>query len=364
MSDKFKTLDQICDAIIDCPHSTPQWLSEGVRVVRNFNLRDGLIDFSNGFFVDEDTFSRRVIRATPAAGDIIFSREAPIGAVGIVPKNLKCCLGQRVVLLKPNRNICHPYFLLGILMSNFAQTQFNRANLTGSTVSNLTIPDLKELKVPWIENNFDVGHFIQQIQDKLELNLKLNFKLFNTAMSIYMFRFHKRLPNGTIGEILSENPKSIIQVGQAKAIESGFPFYTSGESIYFWHSKQVEGRNILLNTGGNADVKFHDGAIAYSTDTWCVKGVAELTDYLFLLLSSIKHEIQIKFFQGTGLKHLQKNLLKQREIYIPNEAEVNEFNLLVSPILSLINKNKEEYIRLVTLRNSTLELLINGRVKF
>ena len=50
---KYYKLQELCTEIIDCPHSTPDWKKEGIRVVRNFNLKDGNIDFTDGYFVDE-----------------------------------------------------------------------------------------------------------------------------------------------------------------------------------------------------------------------------------------------------------------------------------------------------------------------
>lgn len=109
---KYYKLNDLCTDIVDCPHTTPDWKNEGIRVVRNFNLKDGNLDFTDGYFVDEATYLERTKRAIPEEGDIIISREAPMGVVGIVPKGLKCCLGQRLVLLKVNKGKCDPYYLV------------------------------------------------------------------------------------------------------------------------------------------------------------------------------------------------------------------------------------------------------------
>ena len=137
---KYYKLQELCIDIIDCPHSTPNWKNEGIRVIRNFNLKDGNIDFTDGYFVDEATYIERTKRAVPEEGDIIISREAPMGVVGIVPKGLKCCLGQRLVLLKVNKQKCDPFYLLNTLMSDFVQTQFRRADATAVSYTHLTLP--------------------------------------------------------------------------------------------------------------------------------------------------------------------------------------------------------------------------------
>lgn len=175
---QYYKLSQLCTDIIDCPHSTPEWKSEGVRVIRNFNLKNGNLDFTDGYYVDEETYLARIKRAVPEAGDIIISREAPMGVVAIVPKNLKCCLGQRLVLLKIDTTKCNPFYLLYTLMSEFVQTQFRRADATGSIVSNLCIPDLKEIIIPVIENGqVDVAYFLERINRKILCNKHINDNL-------------------------------------------------------------------------------------------------------------------------------------------------------------------------------------------
>jgi type I restriction enzyme S subunit len=48
---KFEKLEKLCIEVIDCPHSTPQWLESGIRVIRNFNLDGAHFDFSKASYV-------------------------------------------------------------------------------------------------------------------------------------------------------------------------------------------------------------------------------------------------------------------------------------------------------------------------
>ena len=359
---KYYKLQNLCVDIIDCPHSTPEWKKEGVRVVRNFNLKNGNIDFSDGYYVDEETYLNRIKRAIPEAGDIIISREAPMGVVGIVPENLKCCLGQRLVLLKVDKSKCNPFYLLFMLMSNFVQTQFKRADATGSIVSNLCIPDLKEIIIPMVDNGQEnIAKLLEAINNKILINNKINDNLLAMAYVIYMYSFYGKIPNGKLKDILVEADKSSVQVGEAKQSTGEYPFFTSGSAILKWDTPFVNGRNCFLNTGGNADVKFYVGEAAYSTDTWCISSNKNMSDYLYLLLVSIKPELNQKFFQGTGLKHLQKPLLKDRDIYIPDFEELQIFNEQVNPMFNVISENTRENQELITLRNWLLPMLMNGQ---
>jgi len=181
------------------------------------------------------------------------------------------------------------------------------------------------------------------------------------AYDTYMHLFFKKQPNGKFGEIIVENNKSSVQVGEAKGKSGDYPFFTSGDAILEWNCSMVEGRSCFLNTGGNAGIKFYIGDAAYSTDTWCITANRNLADYLYLLLISIKTELNQKFFQGTGLKHLQKPLLKDRMIYIPSEQEIKDFNSKVQPLMNMISANTRENKRLTNLRNWLLPMLMNGQ---
>lgn len=189
----------------------------------------------------------------------------------------------------------------------------------------------------------------------------LNDNLQLMAYTKYMHMFYKKKSNGKLDDIIVEQPKSPIQVGEAKEASGTVPFFTSGEAILKWPEALATGRNCFLNTGGNADVKFYVGKSAYSTDTWCISAKNDMADYLYLLFYSIRLELNLKFFQGTGLKHLQKPLLRDRSIYIPSDIELREFNIEVKPWLSMISDNIRESEELISLRDWLLPMLMNGQ---
>lgn len=189
----------------------------------------------------------------------------------------------------------------------------------------------------------------------------LNDNLQQMAHIKYMHLFFGKKPNAKLGDIIIEHQKSTIQVSDAKDVSGNIPFFTSGDTILKWSESLVSGRNCFLNTGGNADVKFYVGESAYSTDTWCITAKNDMSDYLYLLLDSIRSELNLKFFQGTGLKHLQKPLLKERPIYIPSDIELNNFNMEVQAWFSMISDNIRESEELAILRDWLLPMLMNGQ---
>ncbi|MCM1987610.1 hypothetical protein [Methanococcoides seepicolus] len=105
MNFEINTLEDMCELIVDCPHSTPKWTDKGLIVLRNQNIKSGNLDISSPSYTHEEDFQKRIKRAVPLAGDIVFTREAPMGEVCRIPEGLKCCLGQRQVLLRPKVTI-------------------------------------------------------------------------------------------------------------------------------------------------------------------------------------------------------------------------------------------------------------------
>lgn len=233
-----------------------------------------------------------------------------------------------------------------------------------STVPGVDRNVLHQMEVPFCADQSEqrkIVLLLEKIDKKISVNRVLNDNLQQMAYDTYMHLFFSKTPNGKLGEIIKENTKSAVQVGDAKNIKGDFPFFTSGDAILEWQDSMVDGRNCFLNTGGNAGVKFYVGKAAYSTDTWCITADRELEDYLYLLLLSIKPELNQKFFQGTGLKHLQKPLLRDRKIYIPTDCEIADFNSRVKPWVNQISANTQENKQLISLRDWLLPMLMNGQ---
>ena len=82
-------LEKICEAIVDCPHSTPKWEDKGVIVLRNTYVKNGRLNLNNPSFTNEEHYKLRTKRITPKGGDLIISREAPIGEICMIPNDLR-----------------------------------------------------------------------------------------------------------------------------------------------------------------------------------------------------------------------------------------------------------------------------------
>jgi type I restriction enzyme S subunit len=141
-------LEDFCDAIIDCPHSTPQYAdaNTGYFCVRSSDIVDGYLVLSNALHVTQEVYEERIARYRPALGDIIYSREGGrLGNAARIVRDASICLGQRMMLFKVNANSTAE-FLWALLES--AQFKAKLQGLVGGGAApRVNIKDLKKIVV-------------------------------------------------------------------------------------------------------------------------------------------------------------------------------------------------------------------------
>ncbi|GAA9891971.1 restriction endonuclease subunit S [Helicobacter pylori] len=290
---------------------------------------------------------------------ILFSVRAPIGYTAIISK--RSCTDRGLMGLVPNKKIYFEflYYLLKYHKDNISNMG------VGTTFKGISKPALGLFKVkipPTYYEQQKIARTLSILDQKIENNHKINELLHTLAYKIYEYYFKYKPKNAKLEQIIIENPKSSIMVKNAQKTQDKYPFFTSGDNILSYPKAIIDGRNCFLNTGGNAGIKFYVGKASYSTDTWCICA-NEFSDYLYLLLSSIKTHINQSFFQGTSLKHLQKNLLKKYPIYMPSSHEIKKFNQIIMPLLTLISINTRTSKKLEQIRDFLLPLLLKQQVK-
>ena len=144
---KVAKLRDLCDLIVDCPHTTPKFQTEGIRVARNFNIRDGRFVPTPAFYTTEEEYQQRIKRAEPLPGDILFSREAPVGEACAIPNGMKLSLGQRTMLLRASEGKLDAQFMVHCFYAPNVRPRV-LASSSGLTVPHLNVADVRDLLVP------------------------------------------------------------------------------------------------------------------------------------------------------------------------------------------------------------------------
>lgn len=170
-----KKLKDICEFIVDCPHSTAKDEGSGYPLIRTPNVGKGRLILQGVHRVNEKVYKTRIERATPSAGDIILAREAPVGNAAIIMPGQKVCLGQRVVLLRAKREIVNPMFLVYYLLSNEVQHKLKN-NANGAVVAHLNMDEIRNLALtlPCIDIQDKIAEILSSLDDKIEVNKRIN----------------------------------------------------------------------------------------------------------------------------------------------------------------------------------------------
>jgi type I restriction enzyme, S subunit len=107
-----------CSGLYDGPHATPLPSDDGPVFLGIKNItEDGRLDVSDIRHISEDDFVDWTKRVVPCPKDIVFTYEAALHRYAMIPKGLRCCLGRRVALIRPNPLVAYPSYLFRYLLS-------------------------------------------------------------------------------------------------------------------------------------------------------------------------------------------------------------------------------------------------------
>lgn len=375
MSFKEQRLEDLCELVIDCPHSTPKWTDKGFIVLRNQNIRNGVLDLSVPSFTDEDGYKSRIKRAKPRVNDIVFTREAPMGEVCLIPEGIDCCLGQRQVLLRANNEI-DPHYLFWALQSPYVQHQISWNEGTGTTVSNVRIPVLKDLKIPRLGGHESwIAKTMTSLALKSQINEKINQTLEQMAQALFKSWFVDFEPVKTKMAVLEaggsqedatraamtaisgkdadalvvferEHPE---QYAELKATAELFPFAMQeselGEIPRGWDIKNIKSLSLILSKGTTPAKRDLDPEENQSVNFLKVKDIGDDGQINFFNLDKISkrvHEMVLK-----------RSILKSNDILFSIAGTIGRVAVVANEMLAC---NCNQAIAFIRLKDSTSHL--------
>jgi type I restriction enzyme S subunit len=143
----WATLMQATLLVIDCHNKTAPYVEHGIRLLRTTNIRDGRLVLMEPKFVDDAAYERWSARGKPEPGDILITREAPMGEVCIIPEGMKICLGQRMMLIRVVPGTMDTKYLLYSLMAPDLMDRVQDKPV-GATVQHLRVGGVETLLTP------------------------------------------------------------------------------------------------------------------------------------------------------------------------------------------------------------------------
>lgn len=165
-------LEMVCSAIIDNLHSNPIYAEGGtVPCIRSSDVEFGVLDLAEARRTDEAEYRRRTVRGEPQTDDIVLVREGGgTGKCALVLPEHRFSLGQRVMMLRPDRDKVLPKFFLYQLLSPTIQEDHVQPLSKGSASPHLNIGSLRQFPflLPSVGEQAQIVESLDALQAKLD----------------------------------------------------------------------------------------------------------------------------------------------------------------------------------------------------
>lgn len=416
---KLDAANTLCSSIIDCINKTAPVVDYDTpfKMIRTTNVKNGRINLDDARCVDEATFIKWNRRLTPQKEDIVLTREAPLGDVGLVRTDDKVFLGQRTMLYRANPAVLDQRFLYYTLLGPTLQAQLKTLG-SGSTVEHVRVPDAEKLTIPYpcLTTQRKIAAILSAYDDLIENNNRRVALLEKMAEEIYREWFVRfRFPDYKTTEFEKGTPKAWLTktfrelvdfyIGGGWGEENETPTFSKGayvirgtdipplaigdysNKIFRYHTpSNFNSRKILPNdfifevSGGSKDQLL-------GRNIMITKGLLDLYENnvicaSFCKLIRFKDEIIspyfIKYFlklyyelnlvgiyqiQSTGISNYQfEAFLNFQTLKIPTKELQEKFSNLVKPIIEEQENLAFQNIHLTKTKNMLLPRLLSGKL--
>ena len=116
-------VSDVCEFVVDCVNKTAP-LSASItpyKMIRTSHIKNGFIRLTDEKCVSEETYQKWTRRASLEYGDVLLTREAPLGSVAMIREEKNHFLGQRIVQYRSNPGVLDPSYFLYTFLSHALQ---------------------------------------------------------------------------------------------------------------------------------------------------------------------------------------------------------------------------------------------------
>lgn len=296
----MRPVSELCLLAVDCVNKTAPTVDfeTPYKMIRTTNVKSGFVYLDDVRYVTEETFERWTRRSKPMYGDVILSREAPVGEVGRYTSNDEgVFLGQRLFHYRPNPKLLDWNYLAFVLQSHDVQGRLRGMGF-GATVQHIKVPDAENLVIPCppIETQQRIGSILSAYDDLIENNRRRMALLEEAARQLYRewfvrlsFPGHEHTP---ITKGVPEGWKKTTALSAMDVLSGGTPKTTVSD---YW-----------------------DGDIPFYTPK-------DASDYCYVLETE-RHITEL------GLKNCNSRLYPIDTIFISARGTVGKLNLAYRPM--------------------------------
>lgn len=389
---KTDSVSELCTEVVDCVNKTAPTIDGPTeyKMIRTTNVKAGRINLDDCRYVDEATFVKWTRRIQPKRNDIVLTREAPLGEVGLLRSDESVFLGQRTMLYRANPKKLDQRFLYYSMLGPLVQGQI-RSQGSGATVEHLRVPDAESFLVayPPLNEQRRIAALLSAYDDLIANNQRRIALLESMAEEIYRewflrMRFPEHEPK------LDAQPEWRLEpLESLGTFMNGYPFDPTewfDEGLPIVKIKELNsgvGNDTPRNPGDKIPAKYHfgDGDLIFSWSGSLVvqiwhQGSALVNQHLFkvtpaagvsrsFLYLSIKFSIPIfeSLTTGATMQHIKRKELRFVKVRMPPEALMKQFVSAVDPLLENALLLKKQTRRLREMRDALLPRLISGKLR-
>ena len=360
------------------------YVSNGVPFIMANDLVNGKINYHSCAFITE-TQAATLRKGFSKPGDVLLTHKATIGRTAIVSDEYDTIiLTPQVTYYRVIKGLNRRYLKYYFDSSAFQQLFSNWAG-AGSTRAYLGITAQRKLPiiVPPIEIQDAIADICGSIDDKIELNNKINENLYAQAKAIFYKNFINivTIPEGwekgNLLDIANYLNGLAMQKYRPKENEDGIPVLKIKEL----RQGSCDSSSELCSPNIKPEYIVKDGDVIFSwsgsllVDIWC-GGTCGLNQHLFKVTSDtydkwfyylwtahhLDRFIAVAADKATTMGHIKRGELAKAEVIIPSEETYKKISAVMNPIFELIITNQIENRKLAELRDELLPRLMSGDI--
>jgi len=389
---QYRLID-VLDTLIDYRGKTPKKTMSGIPLITAKIIKNGRIETPTEF-ISVDDYDSWMVRGFPMIGDVVLTTEAPLGEVAQLD-DANIALAQRVVTLRGKSDVLDNTYLKYYFLSNVGHQRL-KARETGTTVTGIKQSELREVlvDVPPYEIQVRISNILKSLDDKIEINRRINENLEQQAQALFKSWFVDFEPfkDGEFVEsVLGYIPKgwTLKRIFEYVDVIYGAPYKSSlfndeKEGLPLIRIRDLKTNNpqfytpeILPNTEyieagdivAGMDAEFipyvWQGERGVLNQRCCkFKGKYEgISNYFILFLIKPELEYVQSYKTGTTVSHLGKSDIDRFVFLTPPLDIVLAFSEIVNPMLNEVVNRAKESRRLADLRDTLLPKLMSGELK-
>ncbi len=307
--------------------------------------------------------------------DIIISARGTVGALAMIPYPM--AFNQSCYGIRAKKDKIVSTYLYYLLKNN---VQLLKQRTHGSVFDTITRKSFDDVivQLPDMEEQKRVAFILSILDDKIELNQRINDNLAALLQCVYQQQFGNTLESASVGPLAEICDYSRDKVAVSTLTPST---YYSTENMLAEKAGAVEASSLptVAQTTKCAvgdvlisNIRPYFKKIVYcqsecgcSTDVLCFRPkMPDLSAYLFCTLyADCFFDFIVAGSKGTKMPRGDKQQIMTYMVNIPSSEELCKFNAVAVPVLSHMESNRAENVHLSALRNTLLPKLMSGNLE-